>query len=823
MELSIESLFTVEESNEPFPEPVSIHISTPESEEKLCEGNGDVGIYIDPGFASPFKRWVNSLRPKKTFPVCQPQRHVEGWSHTPRASCDNTHLSLHYGSQEQQWEQLSRTSSHLGTVKTPSLSIASQAQSVVRSRRTTQSSTNTKSLKSGFRCSIDSLKPTSSISIDEEAQSRTIKRVQVLHEIVTTESDYVFGLKALTNLLMILSARPEIYHNVQRIRETHESFLSRVRDVMTISSVCDAELERLTVQAQKRSHTVDLSLKAFQPRSLRTHKLKTSISCRLKELAGETNEALKVAQEIETLSQSFVLYKEFCENYKLLHQDTSLLRDSVKNWPGFEQGIEALTKSAASIEARSLYENKSLCLNDIIIKPAQRLCKYPLLLEELLKWTHIKDDPSAHDGIRQVLESIREKVAEVNEATTITLNRTLIEKTFLLQEMLDPKSATIVDLYKQLGPMTLCGALYITYQASSQVTGAFMVCVLFKHHFFVAKMNEEYRRLQPLACLYISDVRMDSLSNGKGLEYFCTFSWKLLFQLHDEKFELVLSASSAAEEKQWKTDLRASSFSVLGLVPLQDVSALTPQLSRRPSLQTLGMPRVRSTLRPIIIRKTNCPHKNGQTQPIDGELDRPKAPPPGPASIITARRHERVRLERVILPIYTRDALPYPGMILAKGDFLFGSGALIRLSSIRPKRYKRSSSINLPTPLQNLGEPQDIDKTEDKIHGTKRGKRRDTSEFSHSLEHEKCWMLHKDSVIFLGRSKTVRVKPSPRLSYTPSPQPLSKGYKSSEHSDTPPRKGIWSIFNSMSLRKSKKNARPALVEHDDATNLDRSP
>jgi hypothetical protein len=43
-----------------------------------------------------------------------------------------------------------------------------------------------------------------------------------------------------------------------------------------------------------------------------------------------------------------------------------------------------------------------------------------------------------------------------------------------------------------------------------------MVCVLFKHHFFLAKMNDEYRKLRPLACLYISDVRIDSLANGKG-------------------------------------------------------------------------------------------------------------------------------------------------------------------------------------------------------------------------------------------------------------------------------------------------------------------
>ncbi|KAL3472142.1 hypothetical protein BJX99DRAFT_262556 [Aspergillus californicus] len=820
MEPLIDSFVIVEESKEVFPELATIHLGSVEAEEKSqIKEHADANISIHPGFtSSPFKRWVNSLRPRKTSPTYQPQRHVEGWLDTPRASCDNKYLSP----PEQQWEQLSRTSSHLGVVKTPSTSIASQ--SAVRSRRNTQSSSNTKSFHSAFRGSIDSLRPNLS-SIDEEAQNRAVQRVQVLQEILTTEADYAFDLKALTNLLVLISARPEIYHNVQRIRETHESFLRRIREVSTISSLCEAELERVTLQAQKRSHTVDLSLKAFQNRSIGTHKLKTSVSCRLKELAGEAKEALRVAQELNVLSESFVYYKEFCENYKLLVEDTSLLRKSVKNWPEFEQGIEALAKSAASMETRPHYENKALCLSDILIKPVQRLFKYPLLLERLLKWTHIQDDPSAHDGIRQVLKSVRERISEVNEANTIAHNKTLVEKTFLLQEMLDSKSVRIVDIYKQLGPINLCGVLHVTYQASRRVTGAFMVCALFKHHFFVAQMNDEYRKLQPLACFYIPDVRIDSLSNGKGLEYFCIFSWKLLLQLHGEKFELVLSASSAAEEKQWKTgilksaaasidvphavssELRRNSFSALDLVPLQNVSNLTPQLSRRPSLQTMGLPRVRSDLPPIIIRKTHCPHKHSQTQPIAGELDRPQVAPSDPASIITARRQERIRLERAISPIYTRETLSYPGMFLAAGDILFGSGSIMRHLSMRTKRYKRSSSINLPTTLHNLSEPQGIDKIEDKMHSTRRRKRRDASDFSHSLEHEKSWMLHRDNVSFLSRSKTVRARTS---NPTPQPQPQSKGDKSSEQSETLPWKGIWSMFNSMSLRRSKKNSRQSL-------------
>ncbi|KAL2845661.1 hypothetical protein BJY01DRAFT_247592 [Aspergillus pseudoustus] len=830
MELSIDSIISEQESKEVLQEPANIQLSPVKSEGKLQFPDIDdaTGVPIDRvPTSSPFRRWVNSLRPKKTHPVSQ--RYIEGWQFSPRGSCDDKYLSPHYGSQEQ-WEKLSGNSSHLGTMKTTTVSLTSQ--SVVRSRRNTQSTTN-RSMKSDLRASVDSLRPVLSTSIDEEAQSRAIRRRQVLQEIVTTESDYIFGLKALTNLLLYIAARPEIYHNVQRIRETHEAFLRRVQSLTPASNISRAEVERMMLHGvQKRSLAVDLSIKALQPRTLRTRSLRSFTNRRLKELAAEAKEALVVAREIGILAKSFVYYKEFCENYELLVEDTALLRKSVRNWPTFESGIEALTKSAASMETRALYENKALCLNDILIKPAQRLCKYPLLLQELLRWTPIQDDPSVHDEIRQILHSVRHVLGDINEATVSTLSKVLVQKTFVLQEMLDSKPTVLVDLYKKLGPLALCGVLHVTYQASQQVTGAYLVCVLFKHHFFMAKMNDEYRKLRPLACLYISDVRIDSLANGKGLEYFCVFSWKLLFQRNGEKFELILSASSATEEKQWKTgilksvaasvdvpnavssEMRGSSFLAFDLVPVPDISDFAPQLSRRPSLQTLGMPRVRSKLQlqPIIIKKTHCPHKHSQTQQVDGELERPKVPPPCPALILTARRQDRIRLERAILPIYTRDSLPYPGMFLATGDILFGPSSIMRHLSLRSKKYRRSSSINLP--LQNLSEPQDIDKTDEKIQYNKKRKRRDASEISHFLDQEKGWSLRGDSSVeFIGRSKTLRAKTNPRRSsFNPSPQPTPKRDKSSEHSEItrPPRKGIWSLFYSVSLRKSKKNVRPSV-------------
>lgn len=65
---------------------------------------------------------------------------------------------------------------------------------------------------------------------------------------------------------------------------------------------------------------------------------------------------------------SFSAYEEFCSNYELLTQDMAIIRRSVPNWAVFDQGIEALSKSVASTESRKHDDNRSMTMNDLMIK-----------------------------------------------------------------------------------------------------------------------------------------------------------------------------------------------------------------------------------------------------------------------------------------------------------------------------------------------------------------------------------------------------------------------------------------------------------------------
>ncbi|PYI11638.1 rho guanyl nucleotide exchange factor [Aspergillus sclerotiicarbonarius CBS 121057] len=816
------------EESKDIAEPPLLILEKPEFEVEIT-GAHTVAAPVD--HVAAFKRWMNSFRSRKG---CHPpERYIEGWPEeltqdkrglTPDLS------SLHgiQEVQEKQWECLSRQSSTLGTVKTTTLSITSQ--SVVRSRGTTQSTTN-QSIRSDVRESLDSLRPTLSSSIDEEAQHRAIKRRRVLRELITTECDYIFGLKALADALFIFSVRPEIYHNIQQIRDTHEEFLAKIRKLTPISNLAGAEFDNLMPQGlHKRLSAIDFGLRAFHSKSLRSRSFRASVDSRLKALAAQTKEALQVAREVANLSKSFTAYKVFCKNYGLLTTDVSVLRHSIPNWRIFDLGIEALSKSVASLERQTQEGNKAMSLSDLIIKPVQRLCKYPLLLEELLRWTHIQDDPSAHDGIRQVLEKVRAVVCEINHGIVNSVDNGLVNKTLSLQGFMDLSASNAVsDAYKQLGPLTLCGVLHITYQTLGYITGGYMVCILFPYHLLIAKPSDDYRGLQAVACLCISDMKIESLRNGEGLCcYECLFSWKLTFQYLDENFELVLSASSACEEKQWKTEilkcaaglaniqkpvlakLKEYSFLSLELTPLTCGNGPTPPLPRRPSMQVLAPSRTLPDSQNIIIKKTHCPQSLQRPDAVDGELERPRTPPSCPALVLTARRQDRILLERAISSLYTRDVLPYPGMTLGKGDIFLNPGSIMRHLSLRPGLYRRSSCVNLSTGgfrsvsitgMNRTGEKDSkkLVKSQDKTLGNvSKGK-------PAAADHEKEPGLPRYGIGAIKRSKTWIAKGAKDET-----SPTSKGRKASGESCSLKASTIRRMFNSMSSKKSKRQGRVGL-------------
>ena len=171
----------------------------------------------------------------------------------------------------------------------------------------------------------------------------------------------------------------------------------------------------------------------------------------------------------------------------------------------------------------------------------------------------------------------------------------------------------------------------------------------------------------------------------------------------------MLSASTAVEEKHWKTEiLKCSaalaemakpggtwdphkySFMSLELVPLNRIQYATATLARRSSMDSMAVSR-KPGAQEVIIKKTHFPHSLDEAaNPAGTEIERPNVPPARGFVTVTARRIERIRLERQITDVYTKDVLPLPGMVLGRGD-LFKRGSLMRRLSFHHAGFNRRS------------------------------------------------------------------------------------------------------------------------------------
>ncbi|KAJ5961498.1 hypothetical protein N7501_006439 [Penicillium viridicatum] len=739
----------------------------------------------------PFKKWMDSFRGRKHESPIYQKKYVEGWSD-----------SSSHGSQGHQ--SSASDSSQLGTVKTTTASIGSQ--SLIRSRTTIQS-TRSQSMRSDVRYSGESSRPNPSQHADEAAETRATRRRHILQELVETESDYVLGLKALIGILTIFDTRREIYDNIQEILGIHEHFLIQLQTASPMSApqAQQAGVSELTSRGiAKRIGTIDLgSLKGLQQRSLRTRSLKASVNRRLMALTAEPTEGLEVARELEKLSLSIPVYDQFCTNYELLTQDVALLRRSIANWTIYDQGIEALSKSVASTERRRQEDNKSMTLNDMLIKPIQRLCKYPLVLQDLLRSTPVSDCPSSHDGIQQVLDSMRVLVTQINLAAGNPINKDRIQKTIVLQNKVDiSKSDALQSIYKDLGPLVMCGVLHVTYQTAEITNGEFMVCVLFQRYLFFAKGVDDQRRLEAVACVYLGSLKIDTLQNGQD---------------QDRNYEFVLSASSAAEEKQWNTEIlkmsaalaetaqprtwepRKHSFLALQLLPLDNVQYTVSSMARR-SMDSTTISR-KSRVQHVVIKKTHYPrHTEEPAAQAEGEIERPKTPADRSALILTARRSDRVRLERLISEVYTGDLLPSPGMVLGRGD-LFLRGPLMRGLSLRPGFTKRSNSVSTFHPRTAS--------TDTRSDGNNEGMDKGVLDGSEIGEDKEVEYELPQTPTTPRRSKTFLFKGSPKNPSSAVSSPRSDPRQSQDGSpESPPSSKKWSstknLFSALATKKLKK-------------------
>ena len=190
-------------------------------------------------------------------------------------------------------------------------------------------------------------------------------------------------------------------------------------------------------------HAIRLSLDSHAP----THsKIDTP--------APYTQDAMMAATVFDRMMDRFFIYEEYGSQYEIMRRDMATSFRSVSNWQDLERRIEALANNSfASSTTAHEKARKSLTFEDLLIKPIQRVCRYPLIFAELHKHTPDVDGTETRAALEKVLCRLRETAQEINkaidgQATQARTHRSLHRK--VSKAITRAKAGSIPSGYEQM-------------------------------------------------------------------------------------------------------------------------------------------------------------------------------------------------------------------------------------------------------------------------------------------------------------------------------------------------------------------------------------
>lgn len=191
------------------------------------------------------------------------------------------------------------------------------------------------------------------------------------------------------------------------------------------------------------------------------------------------------------------------------------------------------------------------------------------------------------------------------------------------------------------------------------------------------------------------------------------------FAIEGNLHEFLLSAASAVEEDQWKKGLKGElaaqsrsstiarqvqSCLALELRSTGVVYAQHGSLARRLSVQRAATVGNRASISQVIIRNTHNPEEWHEfRQPSTAAVNRSQSHMTSNRIVVLApKRSERARLESMLGDVWTKNMLPYPGMIASRGGQIIraSAGSLARklsLASLQGSFSRRSASLSIST------------------------------------------------------------------------------------------------------------------------------
>ncbi|KAI2629829.1 Dbl homology domain-containing protein [Hypoxylon sp. NC1633] len=686
-----------------------------------------------PPLVGPFHKWIKNLHRRAHRSKIRPNR-LEAFPEYSEYSFEDDALS-------RDGHRKSSSGSSYGfvaAVRSASVSVASTSV-ITRPRRHTGRSSlqgrtdiSSRGSTSGQRFSEDSACFERTVSNDPEVTERLLQRRRILEEIINTEESYIGDVKFLMNVYVTILAslpsahmglRSSINRNLTDIVELHEEILGELHRVVPNSEY--TQPERIPVTPNPPPSTK----KHHRWRSLDSvpeDKGETSWLQHIPSVIAEPGVAAEVAHVFGKRMNRFFIYEEYGAKYEMMIKDVASAHRTLPQWETYQKGLEALAASLGAVNHHLDHSRKSLTIGDLLVKPIQRICRYPLLFAELLKYTPVCDCPNSHMEIENVLIRLREATAGINRATDDPRMKTTMEQTWLLQDRLvfpnqqklDAVSTTAI---RSFGQVRLCGALHVCWQTKDGVDGAYMVTLLYKDCLCLATASKVDQIYTIQACISLDDIKVEEVDNGRGLQcHTAPFSWKLVFECDHQLYEVIMTACSPKEEAEWRTRLAQHNSTdahelsepafyssiYLNIKSLGTIFGKPGTVARRLSIHRATTVGPKSPMCQVILKNTTTMKDNSSTTPPP-QINRSQ-------SLLTTNiripvlapsRGDRARLEALMADVWSRKVLPFPGITSrSRSEHLVRSSAStvmrkLSVASITSSFAKRSASATNVTRL----------------------------------------------------------------------------------------------------------------------------
>ncbi|KAK3393022.1 hypothetical protein B0H63DRAFT_554469 [Podospora didyma] len=692
------------------------------------------------GSSRPFYKWIRTLQ-KRAIRRQDALGCEDGAG--PCYLDTDAKSSFAWGSSRHRQSSSGSSFGFVAAVKSASISLTS-ASLLTRSRRNTLRSSrghsrtdrSSRASVSGARLSEDSICQDRQMIMDPSIMERSLQRRRILEELISTEESYIGDVRFLMNVYVTILAslptlpaglRSSINRNLTDIVELHEEMLGDLHRAVPHSEYTQLGLSSNFPQPSPggRGHQRWRSLDAV-PED------KDGVSW-LREIPGmlaDPQTAAEVAKVFSKKMNRFFIYEEYGAKYELMIKDVASAHRTMPRWQSYQKGLEVLAASLGSANSQIDQAKKSLTIGDLLVKPIQRVCKYPLLFAELLKHTPVVDCPYSHMEIENTLIRLREATAEINRATDDARIKSVLEKTWILQDRLvfpnQQLDAASKSRIRSFGHVQLCGVLHVCWQTKEGINGQYMVALLYREWLCLATASRIDQIYTIQACVALNNVKLEEVDNGRGLQcHTAPYSWKLVFISDHQLYELILTACTPKEEMEWRmrlssqqatTDqdqMQPATFSSLSLniKTLGTVFRKPGTIARRISIHRATTVGPKSPLCQVILKNTSV-IKDAPSSGTSSQINRSQSllTTNSRIPVLAPARGERARLEALLSDVWTRDILPFPGMTArSRSEHIVrasASSVMRKLSvvSIASSFTKRTASL---ASLQQKSSPED--------------------------------------------------------------------------------------------------------------------